>query len=82
MKRILLVLIGGLLVGAIAASHAKLPAAPPMSEADKAAKAQKDAAAKAKEAELNGKAQDRAVANYKKNKGVSMAPSKSPAKKK
>jgi len=82
MKRILLVLIGGLLVGAIAASHAKLPAAPPMSEADKAAKAQKDAAGKAKEAELNGKAQDRAVANYKKNKGVSMAPSKSPARKK
>jgi len=82
MKRILLVLIGGLLVGAIAASHAKLPAAPPMSEADKAAKAQKDAAAKAKEAELNGKAQDRAVANYMKNKGVSMAPSKSPARKK
>ena len=82
MKRILLVLIGGLLAGVIAASHAKLPAAPPMSEADKAAKAQKDAAAKAKEAELNGKAQDRAVANYKKNKGVSMAPSKSPARKK
>jgi len=82
MKRVLLVLLGGLLAGAIAASHAKLPAAPPMSEADKAAKAQKDAAAKAKDAELNGKAQDRAVANYKKNKGISMAPSKSPAKKK
>jgi gas vesicle protein len=72
MKRILLALLGGLLAGAIAASHAKLPAAPPMSEADKAAKAQKDAAAKAKDAELVGKAQDRAVANYKKNKGVSM----------
>ena len=82
MKRILLVLIGGLLVGAIAASHAKLPAAPPMSEADKAAKAQKDAAAKAKGAEDLGKAQDRAVANYKKNKGISMAPSKSRDRKK
>jgi len=82
MKRILLALLGGLLAGTIAASHAKLPAPPPMSEADKAAKAQKDAAAKAKDAELVGKAQDRAVANYKKNKGVSMAPSKSPAKKK
>ena len=82
MKRILLVLIGGLLAGAIAASHAKLPAAPPMSDADKAAKATKEAAAKAKDADDLGKAQDRAVANYKKNKGgVSMAPSKKPAKK-
>jgi uncharacterized protein (UPF0333 family) len=72
MKRILLVLLGGLLAGAIAASHAKLPAPPPMSDADKAAKAAKEAAGKAKDAELVGKAQDRAVANYKKNKGVSM----------
>jgi len=76
MKRILLVLLGGLLAGVIAASHAKLPAPPPMSDADKAAKAQKEAAAKAKDAEDLGKAQDRAVANYKKSKGVSMAPSK------
>lgn len=80
MKRILLALLGGLLAGAIAVSHAKLPAAPPMSDADKAAKAAKEAATKAKDAELLGKAQDRAVANYKKNKGISMAPSK-PAKK-
>ena len=54
MKRILLVLLGGLLAGAIAASHAKLPAAPPMSDADKAAKAAKETAAKAKDAELVG----------------------------
>ena len=74
MKRILLVLAAGLMAGAIA--HAKLPPAPPMSDADKAAKAQKDAAAKEKETKDLGKAQDRAVANYKKNKGVSMAPSK------
>ena len=80
MKRVLLALLGGLLAGAIAASHAKLPAAPPMSDADKAAKATKEAAAKAKDAEDLGKAQDRAVSNYKKNKGISMAPSK-PAKK-
>ena len=80
MKRILLVLLGGLLAGAIAASHAKLPAAPPMSDADKAAKAAKEAAGKAKDAEDLGKAQDRAVANYKKSTGVSMAPSKQPAK--
>ncbi len=78
MKRILAVLAAGLLIGAMA--HAKLPAAPPMSDAEKAAKAEKDAAAKAKEATELGKAQDRAVANYKKNKGISMAPSK-PAKK-
>ena len=81
MKRILLALAGGLMIGAIAASHAKLPAAPAKSDAEKAAEADKAAAAKAKEAELNGKAQDRAVANYKKNKGISMdsAPAK-PAK--
>jgi len=72
MKRILLAIAGGLLAGVIFASHARLPAAPPMTDAEKAAKADKDAAAKAKEAELVGKAQDRAVANYKKNKGISM----------
>ena len=74
MKRILLVLAAGLMAGAIA--HAKLPPAPPMSDADKAAKAEKDASAKAKDAKDLDKAQDRAVANYKKNKGVSMSPSK------
>jgi len=79
MKRILFVLVVGLLAGAIA--HAKLPPAPPMSDADKAAKAQKDAAAKEKDAKDLDKAQDRAVANYKKNKGgASMAPSKSAKK--
>ena len=72
MRRILAVLAAGLMVGAIAASHAKLPAAPPTSDAEKAAKAEKDAATKAKEAEQLGKAQDKAVANYKKHKGVSM----------
>lgn len=72
MKRILLVLAGGLLAGAIFASHAKLPAAPAKSDTEKKAEADKAAAGKAKEAELNAKAQDRAVANYKKNKGISM----------
>lgn len=72
MRKVLLVLITGLLLGALAASHAKLPAAPPMSDAEKAAKAEKDAATKAKEAEQLGKAQDKAVANYKKHKGISM----------
>jgi hypothetical protein len=73
-------LVGGLLIGAIAASHAKLPAPPAKSDAEKKADADKAAAAKAKDAEMLGKAQDRVVANYKKNKGVSMAPSKAPSK--
>ncbi len=72
MKRILLALVGGLMIGAIAASHARLPAAPPKSDAEKAAEADNAAAAKAKEADQTGQAQDRAVANYKKNKGIAM----------
>jgi hypothetical protein len=72
MKAIIAAVAAGLLIGAIAASHAKLPAPPPKSDADKAAEAQKAAATKAKDAEMLGKAQDKAVANYKKNKGVSM----------
>jgi hypothetical protein len=72
MKRILLALAGGLMIGAIAASHAKLPAPPAKSDAEKTAEADKAAAAKAKDAELNAKAQDKAVANYKKNKGIAM----------
>lgn len=63
-------LAAGLMMGAIAASHAKLPAPPAKSDAEKAAEAEKAAAAKAKEAELNAKYQDKAVANYKKNKGI------------
>jgi hypothetical protein len=85
MKRILLALAGGLLIGAIAASHAKLPPPPAKSDAEKAAEADKAAAAKAKDAEQLGKAQDRAVANYKKNKGIAMdtkPAAKSAAKKK
>jgi hypothetical protein len=81
MKRILLVLAAGLAAGVIAASHAKLPASPAKSDAEKAAEAEKAAAAKAKEAAELGKAQDRVVANYKKNKGISMAPEKASAKK-
>jgi hypothetical protein len=80
MKRVLMVLVAGLFAGAIAASHAKLPAPPAKSDAEKKADADKVAAAKAKDAESLGKAQDRAVANYKKNKGVSMAPTKASKK--
>jgi hypothetical protein len=81
MKRILMVLLAGLFAGAIAASHAKLPAAPAKTDAEKKADADKAAAAKAKDAEDLGKAQDRAVANYKKTQGkASMAPSKAAKK--
>jgi hypothetical protein len=76
MKRILAVLVAGLMAGAIAA-HAKLPAPPAKSDAEKSAEAEKAAAAKAKDAADLAKAHDRVVANYKKNKGVSMAPEKS-----
>jgi len=80
MKKIAIVvtLATGLVVGSLAAVQAKLPPAAPMSDADKAAKATKDAAAKAAAAEQLGKAQDKAVANYKKNKGI-VDPKPSPA---
>ena len=63
-------LAAGLLVGAIAATHAKLPAPPPKTDAEKAAEAEKAAAGKAKDAADLGRYQDKAVANYKKNKGI------------
>ncbi len=77
MKAILAAIAAGLMIGTIAASHAKLPAPPAKSDAEKAAEAEKAAASKAKDAELLGKAQDRAVANYKKSP-ASMS-SKAPA---
>ena len=61
------VLASGLLIGAFAASHAKLPPPPAKSDAEKAAEADKAAATKAKDAADLAKAQDKAVANYKKN---------------
>ena len=72
MKKILMVLSAGVLAGALFAANAKLPPPPAKTDADKAAEAEKAAAAKAKDAADLGKAQDKAVANYKKNKGVSM----------
>jgi hypothetical protein len=80
MKRIVAVLLAGLLIGTLGA-HAKLPAPPAKSDAEKKAEADKAAAAKAKDAEDLAKAQDRVVANYKKNKGASMAPERKPAAK-
>jgi hypothetical protein len=73
MRAILAVLAAGLAAGFIAASHAKLPAAAPKSDAEKKVQADKDAAAKTKEAADLAKAQDRAVANYKKRHPASMS---------
>jgi gas vesicle protein len=72
MKAIVAALAAGLMIGGVAAAYAKLPAAPAKSEAEKKVEADKAAAAKAKDAAELGKAQDKAVANYKKGKGVSM----------
>ena len=69
MKKILVVLAGGLLIGAFAASYAELPPPTPEEKAAAAAKAEKAAAEKAKTAKELANAQDMAVANYKKNKG-------------
>ena len=76
MKTTLAALLGGLLIGAVAAGHAKLPPPPAKTDAEKTAEAEKAAASKAKDAADLAKAQDKAVANYKKNKGASMAPEK------
>jgi hypothetical protein len=73
MKAILAMLAAGLAAGFIAVSHAKLPAAPAKSDAEKKAEADKAAATKAKDAADLGKAQDRAVANYKKRNPASMS---------
>jgi hypothetical protein len=70
MKAILGALAAGLLIGAMVASHAKLPPPPPKSDAEKAAEAEKAAATKAKDAADLAKAQDRAVANYKSKKNA------------
>ncbi|HXZ92006.1 MAG TPA: hypothetical protein VEG36_03920 [Burkholderiales bacterium] len=71
MKRIAIVtsIAAGLMLGAFAA-QAKLPPAPALSDAQKAAEAEKAKAAAAKDAADLAKAQDRAVANYHKNKGI------------
>ena len=54
----------------VGAAYAKLPPTPPLSDEQKAEKATKDKAAADKEAELNAKYMDKAVSNYKKNKGI------------
>ena len=64
------------MVATAGAVWAKLPAAPVDSAKAAEAKAKADAAAK-KDAELLGRYQDKAVSNYRKNKGI-----KGPAPKK
>jgi hypothetical protein len=68
----------GLALGSLAGVHAALPKPPAKTDAEKAVEAEKAAAAKAKEGAENAKAQDKAVANYKKNKGIA-EPKASPA---
>ncbi len=70
MNRILAVLAGGLLIGAFAAANAELPPPSPQEKAAAAATAQKAAAEKAKDAKQLARAQDKAVANWRKNKGL------------
>ena len=66
MKKITIAVVLGILLGALAA-QAKLPPAPPKSDAEKKAVAEKDAAQKAKDAADLAKAQDKAVANAKRH---------------
>jgi hypothetical protein len=69
MKRTLITLASGLLIGAVAASYAELPPPTAQEKAAAAAKAQKAESEKAKAARELTQAQDKAVANYRKNKG-------------
>ena len=67
MKKALTILAAGLMLGAFAATQAKLPPPPAKTDAEKKAEADKAAATKAKDAADLAKAQDKAVANWKKN---------------
>ena len=68
----------GLALGSLAGVQAALPKPPAKTDAQKAAEAEKAAAEKAKDSADLAKAQDKAVANYKKNKGI-VEPKASPA---
>jgi len=70
MRIVLAALLAGALIGALSVSHAKLPAAPPKSDAERANEAQKAAAAKARDAELLDQAREKAVVNFRQNKGA------------
>ncbi len=73
MNKVLAVLAGSLLIGAFAAAYAELPPPTPQEKAAAAAKAQKDTAEKAMAAKELAQAQDKAVANWRKNKGLASA---------
>jgi hypothetical protein len=76
-------LIACLAAGAIAGTaFAKLPAPPPMTDAQKAEKAAKDKATADKNNADLAKAQDKSVAHYKKSKGMADAKPAPAAKKK
>jgi hypothetical protein len=75
---IAITLAAGLGIGSLAGVQAKLPPSPPKSDADKAAEAEKAKAGAAKDAAELDKARDKAVANFKKNKGI-VEPKASPA---
>lgn len=76
MKKALLVLLSGIVLGAFAAAQAKLPPAPPKSDAEKKAEADKAAAGKAKDDADLAKAMDKAIANYKHNHPGGATPAK------
>ena len=67
MRTLLAFIAAGVLLGATAGLQAKLPAAPPKTDAEKKDEGDKAAATKAKEAADLNKAIDKAVANYKRN---------------
>ena len=66
-KRLVACLAAGTIAGA---AFAKLPPPPPMTDAQKAEKAEKDKASADKEKDQLAKSQDKAAAHYKKSKGV------------
>ncbi|HEX6815980.1 MAG TPA: hypothetical protein VF102_09930 [Gemmatimonadaceae bacterium] len=68
-----------LVVGAFGVAVAKLPAAPPMTEEQKAEKAAKDKAAAETEKAALAKAEDRAVANYQANAKAKGQPVNTPS---
>ncbi|MGA7985961.1 MAG: hypothetical protein WCA01_12345 [Burkholderiales bacterium] len=70
-----------LLLGSFAA-EAKLPPPAPMSDAEKAATAEKAKAAAGKAAAELAAAEERAVANYRRNKGIATPAPEKPGKKK
>ena len=72
---------GAVVITAAGTAFAKIPAPPPMTDAQKAEKAEKDKAAADKANADLAKAQDKSVAHYKKAKGAADAKAASARKK-